>query len=1668
MKHSKVKQKLKPIHFLESILQIIEEKKINYPKFVYCFMIVVLYSQYAGYIFSTYESKPLLDEKIIFFAHWNEISPPDFLLYMMGIDLLTLIFYGIMDAILVFCLIYIIVFTILRKLYPEILHNFEIAFKLVNSFYQIFFSSFLWVFYIPFTEVHAGVMVIGGNSFLTEYRDATSYSVKPIYFIFIGSLGITLALLLGIILSYCYITYDFHEKNLLKRSFKYNLVLQLFARTLLVSLYYLNISNIVIIKHMIGHALGITALYDFFKYIPFRDEFICTFYGCATAIYEYVIILFSFWELTNILLEYNLFYLWIVPSVFIIVFIAAFYRYKFFNVLEIHPKKIDKHNINNIDLFLEIIYELTLMAESQKVDKMKLFGIINQLFKYPIQGLNLFEREKFSKILTPNQEIDRKKIISILNELFQIFLNDKNIKKNRDVYENILMKYCTFLSNFQNNPIKAFFELQKLLVLGQIQELEHSSEKGSHKPSIIFTIVSNLISEQIEGMIAQTFMYRYKIILDTTSQDKYKKIDDKQSENKLSLTFFPRANEICYLSISEFCKVIQEKIVFYEKLHLGFKSLEDVQMDGCTLMSSVKLLKYKLEDRINQIVNESWRENLIVLKLQSLFFRLILNDRLSSIIYEDKIHEIIKKDCLIINSLSRASFLKSKTIILSISLLKQGSLIINKKTNKLANFFGYPLIEFQNILTINKLMPSHLSDFHQHLVDRFIKKGPSNIFNIERPVYAINKKNYAFPVSLQLTLSFFYENDFCVSALVTKINSNTMDIIFKENGEIMAMTESFQNQMPELKKYNINSLYSDYNFFYFMPEMLEKMPSEEILKNLMAKKDYIFEIFPNKVLPFYFFINMPQILIYLKSYLNKNNENIKNRKFYRRFINSSNCKTLFFRKLIQFSLKLEIYVGKDKKTLKLYYFQIKHVFDSNDMNNDEYISYTGGLSHSTGQSETYFSNTSSTAVVHEKSKDMVTSLRSKDFIHISTIVKAKTNMNNNSVNEVLSPEPDVNAIDERKMNNLIKSDSSEENEKKSKESKEFFEGTDKMHFSNNDDNQRGPSSLSSNIFMNKANLGEYLLKDIVNNKKPVRLLRKILFLSLIQIGFFFILNVIYLTLVDERIQSLNKDFTDIQNQMTFVNAFYMSSFISNLFFLEQNKIINYDDMVKNNEIIQSLLEDSYLKLKGIETSVLFEENNDILNIIFYNNNNQIHNKITQNYSVSMQPLLITTFVYELLVNGFEKTSIINFLRGNFLTFNNLNSLLINNKLDVFESSKDNLMAFYLYLSLIAIICGFFLQIFSFPFIKSYSRYLEKIYFLSTRLQEKECELEIIKLKTALTKLESHEEAYLTYDFEKLDEIKYSDKSAQQDTAVSKGKSKKSYNVSYLSSKILNNRLSKSIHYRFFLLSIIIVGVYYTGIFIYMNKIQNSLDFTMNIIRYTSSYYVSLGKLDLLRMMIFTHRELNESYFLSDNIYFDMNQTIQKLKDSNGNNLKENSEDYLGNIFSTYKNLLINDFCQIDINTQNICYNFSLNNLDYGIQGYSSYLYNKIFQFDYIFEQVTTNIWMNVTNINENLLLEGSLNKTLRNFQVLHIALQSLLDETQNITSKLLNVLHQEMMYLLLIGGLGCSLFWLGINILRYKQMKNEINLSKEMLRLIPLAKLVDEATIHLLKVLEKN
>ena len=168
-----------------------------------CYMMCIIYwSHNLGYIYTNYASKPLNDQPSIMLAQWFEISPVTFLLYMNGIDPLTIIVWVVfITAVLSFyvTLILLVMIKIFKSEMIVTINN-NNYFLFYKKMMNIFFQSFIWFFYIPMIEINLGMSFCGANSFLVVYRDETKCSEHPIILKFMGILCFLLTFLLCIVI----------------------------------------------------------------------------------------------------------------------------------------------------------------------------------------------------------------------------------------------------------------------------------------------------------------------------------------------------------------------------------------------------------------------------------------------------------------------------------------------------------------------------------------------------------------------------------------------------------------------------------------------------------------------------------------------------------------------------------------------------------------------------------------------------------------------------------------------------------------------------------------------------------------------------------------------------------------------------------------------------------------------------------------------------------------------------------------------------------------------------------------------------------------------------------------------------------------------------------------------------------------------------------------------------------------------------------------------------------------------------------------------------------------------------------------------------------------------------------------------------------------------------
>lgn len=1672
--------------FLRSLIYILEAKKLHYPRFIYCLMIVIMYSQFAGYVFCTYATKPLLDPKIIFVAHWNEYSPGTFLLFVAGIDSLTLITFWIFEAMLYAYFLYIIVLTLINYYRPTLTKIYADFFGILNTFYQFFFSSFLWVFYVPFTEIHSGIIVCGSNSFLVEYRNKDC-STKPIYFYILGTMGLLLTFFTGVVLVYFYVNYEFLDKNYLKRRFQPNQILQLLARTLLIFFYYLDMSNILLVKHIVSHILGLMSCYDFVFYLPFRDRFICTFYGCVTFIYEYAMVLFSFWELTTFLEEFNIFFIWIIGANFLTAFVIIYVNNYYHSATLLLPGSLNKSNIVKVDIMLEELIILTENSQWNKASKTQLQGIIERLIKKIPSKINFFlKKTDLQHILEDNMQINMGKIVTVVDQLFGLFLRDSVIMASQDIYEYISLKYCSFLGIFQENPIKAYFELKTLLSMNKQNNVFGVSKKQKYQSSIIFLIVSEVISNQIQNLLINTFKIKYEMSI--MLNDKENNLQDTNSD--IIWKSLPQSEEYKLKYVKEMSKLVKFKLKLWESLCMGYHRMDDFLKDSLILMRRMEEFSNDFYSNINENKLQNIELNPIYLKLMSLFSLMILNDRIKAKSFEEKLKELKKNDMASKeNCANSLTILSGNSIVIQISLLHEKGKIMSQKTERIASFFGYNSKDFQSIFSINSLMPELISNNHSMFLNRFIKYGPSTQFLKGKQVYAKTAQGFIFPIKMNLNLRFVMSEDFIISGVLTKFNRSSLTFMFNKTGNILGVSQALGDEIGnEISKSELLQIYQNYKIFWFIPELIEQLPSPEDINSAISKKECVFDAIINGRASIYFPKDLKISFEMLKKYRQKFEQNINSIKKYedlfikeskvcmKKFCYLSSFKTNLIKKLARYSLRHELYFLSSKRYLSIFILNINELYQIDNQNDLDFLSYSIDKTNTTQNSQfTILTMQSKKSEKNENSSKELQEIPQNPVENLQNPEITNNLLNLQNQNEILAINTaELNKIkeEENKIKENIDDKSDKKSEKLGKISQSFEDQESDEEIKNNDVRESSVKTGKSSQFSSK---GQGFIASFIKNGKIGALLRKIFLILILQILVFFLIDIIYIILIKSKFDEYLTSLQESTNP-TYIFNFYCKSLLSaSSYAFYRNGILNESDIISSSQLLNDLVKTSYNGFKS-----MISDDSLIVNEIYQEKIliKMIDNDFTSTFS--LQNITFATFTQELktIINSlvYKNDNYLYYLKMhvNFLSFYNEIENIMSKILLQLDDSKTSFTAFYIYLTISGIVASLLLQFISYPFYKKYYKYFEKILILVSRVQEKECDHELYKLKRFLFYLEDSDESFLVSSCSKMEGEKHffnlsarkNDKSEKIQTENYREKAKKSKKSNYLTSRIVSHQLNMRNFKIIFFISIAFVTGYYGGAFLFLLQINNYLEYSNKTVEFATDFYTKLNVNNLAKLILIASPYMNEETVLGDdeirNIKEIFNSSLYDLQKNFDNKIEISNNEIPQEYLNRIDNILNDNSCDFPLNFED-CSKLTFNNFKFGLREYLNDLVNKM---TLIQNEILNPENLTLYQVKQIICEEESLLESISRYRVMEKTLNMLENEALIAAENIINVLYNNLFLLFVWGGVLCSLLWFLMVVLRMKIMWSEVYLSKKLLILIPTAKLNEETTLHLMKNLD--
>ncbi|KAL4482254.1 hypothetical protein ABPG72_018035 [Tetrahymena utriculariae] len=824
----------------QTILEIIEDKRdYEIPYSIYAGMIVVYMLQIGGYVFQS-DSVPLMTEqKIQTLAYVSEISTGTYFLQLKGNDTETIECFYLMQFIMWFQVLYICFIAFLKLFFSKWFKENRKMFKRPNQILNIYFMVYVWLIVLPYIEVFSGFCNCGQYSYLLAYTDPSNCYLKPKIFLILGYSGLVITILNSLILLFFYRNYEFNDSNILKRRFHPILLIQVTLYFIVIFFYYIP-SIPINILYVCLHLVGATYIYDSILIIPYKNLFIAKFYAVSSICYEVLCIIITIWVYDKTFHDSELLYnCMIFSSIFIALFFGI-WNYKYQKIMR-YASFIGKSEHFHIDMFLEEIFRLAQDYQKSEYSKIKLFeiilfhqGVCNQPVCYC--KTSAFKDEKNTLILDD--------VYKLIESIFIYTLSSQQIKKDRDQFEHVSLKYITYLSKYRNNPMRAYYEIKKI----QYQQTN---------VSLYFTTLSKILSQKMEQNLIN--LQNQKM----SSYSRYDQVVIQKNQVKL----IEKSEKIKGVLLPLLRKYIIQKTSYFEKLRQGYQKIDDLQIEISKLtkfgwnIQKIYSQYFKKISYSSQII-----QSITMLKLQSIYKCTVLNEYVNSLQIEQQIQDLQLKDLSKPqNQIHSVNIINQKIVHFLVSIAKdKGKILTNTNQCKksLCRFLGRPLSDDKKITHIDIFMPNFFQEIHNELMSNMINKGSSKLLEQSYHTFAQNFKSFIFPINLYLDSTYHFKDDFCVNATILKIDTPNQYILFDPEGKVKGISQdifrqisdceeqsqdqaihlNFTNQNAQPKySFNLETLKNKILIFFLMPKLAEIVTSH--ILNTMQGSEHNFQRF---------------------------------------------------------------------------------------------------------------------------------------------------------------------------------------------------------------------------------------------------------------------------------------------------------------------------------------------------------------------------------------------------------------------------------------------------------------------------------------------------------------------------------------------------------------------------------------------------------------------------------------------------------------------------------------------------------------------------------------------------------------------------------------------------------------------------------------------------------
>ncbi|CAD8106340.1 unnamed protein product [Paramecium primaurelia] len=435
----------------------------------------------------------------------------------------------------------------------------------------------------------------------------------------------------------------------------------------------------------------------------------------------------------------------------------------------------------------------------------------------------LINHEKFSqfkqKALLSNKSTNMADYYKLgLYLITEIFFD--LIYEQRNDLEEIQLLFVSFITLIRKKPLVAYVEFKRF------------EQNNNYTKSYYF----EFIKQRIELYIQRKVSAVQKIYQNEQLQQVKNNISNEKRITTLELYQFCQLEETFQKALLE---IIQFKIRIWEFQIQGCQSIYDFQTFALPLSKKiVDCIIYLREQQINVIKDEYIKncENILTLKICSMFHSFVLNDYYNSFLCEQKISDIMKAETIIQQkTLSRSNILQDNSVLIIVSLVKQLGQILNKNKSQLANYFGYSLMDFNQINYIRELMPSYFGYLHDGFLQQYIKEAKTDLVFRDVITFAKGKNGFIIPQYLNIYNNYNIFDDFTLIGSMTKIKESHNYLLFDEFGKCIGITQEMSKLL--IPKENQEFFLQNIELFYiymFLPHI--HMYVNDMLQNNKNKE----------------------------------------------------------------------------------------------------------------------------------------------------------------------------------------------------------------------------------------------------------------------------------------------------------------------------------------------------------------------------------------------------------------------------------------------------------------------------------------------------------------------------------------------------------------------------------------------------------------------------------------------------------------------------------------------------------------------------------------------------------------------------------------------------------------------------------------------------------------